>query len=163
MKKAQMEIMGLAIIVILLSLGLLFVIRFVVLKPTEDMKQNYETSELAANFLNALLDTHAPNCHDIKFSALYQDCVNNKAYGGKIQCDTYKSCGFIEEETKIMFENSFDKWGIDYYYIVFTDMDNKLGSTIFQPIGKQCEGNMKPKFQPLPSSPPVYLGLYICE
>ncbi len=58
MKRAQMEIMGLVVIVILVTLGLLFVAQFS-LTPDQD-KKIFTRKELAASTMNALLRTTVP-------------------------------------------------------------------------------------------------------
>ncbi len=56
-----MEIMGLAVIVILLSLGLFFITRFSITNPSQNQAQSFQQKQLAASFINTLLSTSA-NC-----------------------------------------------------------------------------------------------------
>ncbi len=71
-KKAQMEIMGLAIVVVLLILGMLFAVKFVLFKPQQTYRKEYTTTQLAANTLNTLLNTHT-TCNRMSVSELLQD------------------------------------------------------------------------------------------
>jgi len=162
--KSQMELMGLAIVVILLSIVFLFVIRFVVLREQSDVSKDFAESELAANFLNTLLDTHAPECADIKFSTLFQDCASSAP--GRIECDGQYSCDYLRDQTSYLFERTFDEWKMQYYFIAYADPNNPTDTLIDDlTLGEECKGNRKVKIQPLPLEPPdnVYLALYICE
>jgi len=71
-KKAQMEIMGLAIVVVLLVLGMLFAVRFVLFKEPKSYRQDYTTTQLAANMLNTLLKT-TTNCNGLSIKELLQE------------------------------------------------------------------------------------------
>ena len=169
-----MEMMGLAIIVILLSMALLFVIRFVVLKePTQHTKE-YAQSELAANFLNTLMETNAPRCSNVKFETLFMDCVANNANGGNIPCMgdtgfvTSRSCEYLRETIPLILEQTFDKWKIKYRFIATTSSsDDIFDSTalLFDKIDSGCTDsqNRKVKVQPLPSNPPLNVALFICD
>ena len=95
MKRAQMEIMGLAIIIILVILGLLFGLKYLQKKPTE-FQQEFEQKTLATSFLNTMLGTTSL-CHKATFRELVQDC----AQGGTVQCPSgVNSCS----ETRNSFE-----------------------------------------------------------
>ena len=71
-KKSQMEIMGLAIVVVLLILGLLFALRFVLFKTPQTYRKEYTETQLAANMLNTLLNTNT-ECNYISVSELLSD------------------------------------------------------------------------------------------
>lgn len=166
-KNAQMEIVGLAMIVILISLGLLFFIRFGLFKPPTTHSKEYEQSELAANFLNTLQDTNAPECSGVKFSTLFQDCATDKI----IPCSKGgNSCIYIEQTMIEILSKTFDKWKVKYYFIASkdaTDLKSSNETRIFQPIGdlSDCKG-WKLGQQPLPLDTPgdyVYLLLYLCD
>jgi len=74
MSRAQMEIFGLVIIVILVALGLLFAVAVLTKKPTQQVQQ-MTTSVQGANFLNTLMGTTARDCHGLTVRGLIQDCA----------------------------------------------------------------------------------------
>ncbi|TKJ17384.1 hypothetical protein CEE44_02515 [Candidatus Woesearchaeota archaeon B3_Woes] len=71
-KKAQMEIMGLAIVVVLLMVGLMFALRFTLFKAPQTYRKEYSETQLAANMLNTLLNTNT-ECNDISIGELLSD------------------------------------------------------------------------------------------
>jgi hypothetical protein len=80
-KRSQMEIMGLAIIVIIIIFGVLLSLIF--FKPQDSsLKTDITDSTLASNTLNVILKTTL-DCKDIELKNLLQDCaedVRNKEY-----------------------------------------------------------------------------------
>ncbi|MBU1204484.1 MAG: hypothetical protein KKE93_01085, partial [Nanoarchaeota archaeon] len=56
-KKSQAEIVGLAIIVLLITMGLLFFVKFSILDKKDDIKGSFTDSELANNMVDVLLKT----------------------------------------------------------------------------------------------------------
>ncbi|MBD3163797.1 hypothetical protein GF323_01230 [Candidatus Woesearchaeota archaeon] len=160
MKKSQMEIMGIAIIVVLLSMVLLFAVRFMMAAKDNPVSKEFKDSEMAANFLNTMLETNAPQCSNITFTVLFQDCAENQP--GIINCYPDFSCDYIREKTKEMLNATFDVWKIDYYFIAYTDLNDAVNSAIFKPIGSPCNTG-RVKHQPLPTKPPLQISLYICD
>jgi hypothetical protein len=77
-RKAQMEIMGLAIIVIIIIIGLVFSLRFMRPVETQDLKDTFTDSTLASNLLNVMLKTTL-ECKDIELKNLLQDCAEGIA------------------------------------------------------------------------------------
>jgi hypothetical protein len=165
-KKSQMEMMGIAIVVILISLGLVFVIRFMMLREPTQHGKEFAQSELAANFLNTFLDTTAPPCSNLPFSTLLRDCADYRPEGS-ISCSGFYSCEYIRNVLVDLLDDTFGQWHIDYYFVVSDDLENPQEplSQLFAPIGdwEKCSGDRKMKQQPLPADIPIYLMLYICE
>ena len=164
MRKSQMELMGIAIVVILLSLVLLFVVRFVILSPSAEVQQEFTESETAANFLNTLLKTTSPECSGVKFSTLFQDCA--QVYpDGEILCNAQYSCEYIRHTLNDLFINTLEEWNIDYYFIVYNDPDDPENTMLEDlTFGTECTGNRKVKIQPLPVPPDtIYLALFMCS
>ncbi len=113
-KKSQMEIMGLTIVIILMILGMLFVVRFVVLKPKSDIKQSYADTVLAANMKNSLL-LFTTGCHGQKIQDLLADCVSSSTPA--ITCPNgQNSCGYALQQIKAIFAQTLDKWNREYYF-----------------------------------------------
>ena len=171
-RKGQMEMMGLAIIIILLSLVFLFVVRFVIMKEPSTYKQDIRESQLAINFLNTLLETNAPDCSNTAFSTLFQDCASNYVeggMGGNIPCNLGRhSCEYIRSSMALLFDKTFDEWRINYTFMLYTDPESPENSQLFESddFTGECSGDSwRVKTQPLPLDPPdnLYLSLYICE
>lgn len=153
LKKSQMEIMGLAIIVILISLSFLFVLRFNITKKPEKFHEEFTQIEMASNFLNTLLQTTAPNCYKLSFKELFQDCGK----GPTLICEDKDSCQYLEEKTSMILGKTLDVWGIKYEFNAYTKEDSPKIS-----LGK-CEGEKRSKLFPLPlSTSSMYLRLDVC-
>lgn len=90
MKKAQTEIMGMVVIIILIAVGLLFFIAFVVLKPKSELGEKTTVSVLASSTLNSLQHI-TTDCRGMNVQDLLLDCASRKA----IVCGTENSCFFV--------------------------------------------------------------------
>ena len=127
MKKAQMEIMGLAIVVVLLVLGMLFMVKFVLFKPTESYRSEYTTTQLAANMINAILNTNT-KCNDISISELLQDAAKDVPRISDCP-DPYTSGDYVEEAVIELLNNTLGENGLrrDYrFYAVVGNLDNPI-------------------------------------
>ena len=115
-KKAQLEIMGLAVIVVLMVLGMLFLIRFVLFKSEDTYREDYIITQTAANMLNTILNTDT-NCNDLSVTVLLQDASK---YNPNINnCDsTYPdSKEFVNYTINYLMEVSIkQRWKKDYYF-----------------------------------------------
>jgi hypothetical protein len=160
-KKSQMEIMGLAIIVILVSMAFLFVVRFVIMAdPAQNIVVNVDNAKLAASFLDTLTKVDAQDCSNIKFSTLFEDCSTYH----NIMCNGQSSCEYIREKTQMMIDEVFTKRNINCSFVATTNLERPYdpSSHIFDSIGHDCAYcSQDPKIQPLPTIPPLYLRLSI--
>ena len=138
-----MEIMGLAIIVILITLGMLFIVQFVVLKEPSDIKKTFTRSQMAANMLNSILKTNSKDCYDSTMSQLLKDCADN--YGSPSALTICKngmnSCKYSNSTIKYIFDNTFGEWGNQsFYFSSFTSPQNKILEQ-----GVECTGERESK------------------
>ena len=109
-RKSQMEILGLAIVVVLILVATIFVIRFLVLRTPTNYRAGFVSSELASNMRNTFLKTAAKDCSQLTMTELLQDC----AQGRSITCDNSQdSCKFVESTAKKIFEATLEKWNIN--------------------------------------------------
>ncbi|MBW2974307.1 hypothetical protein KY366_01185 [Candidatus Woesearchaeota archaeon] len=162
MKKSQMEIMGLAIIVIIISVIILFTIRFIVLEEPSSYKEEYTQTELASNILSTLLRTTSANCSGLSLTELYQDC-SNSPYNPQVICtDGLNSCQCINHTTKHILNQTLGKWHIDYEFTAKTDSD----SLVYAKGDVGCPGVKKHKVYPIPTdtsgSKILFITLDIC-
>jgi len=144
-KKSQMEIMGLALVVILISLGLLFAIRFTALKPaTSGARKTYIKTIKAANMLNTLLKINTNCAAGASVTQLIQDCASAE----QIECNGDTSCTYVEGIINDIFTNTLIAWGSseeDFYFEVKEGINNVIG-----PIGNTCPSIKESKNQPIP-------------
>jgi len=158
-KKSQMEVMGLAIVVILLALSMIFVVRFVVLKKPAEFKKAFTQTELASNMLNTFLKTTSEDCNGLSMTELLQDC----ARGPTITCvsGTFSSCQYVTNTASSIFSDTLDSWNVDYSFTVYQELSP---STLVIERGTACRGAKKSKTFVMPTTPgnPLIIKLDIC-
>ena len=154
-KKSQMEILGLAIVVVLVLVATIFVVRFLVIKGPTDYRKSFVTSELATNMLSTFLRTSAKDCSQLTMTELMQDCSQSKS----ITCDNGEdSCKFIDSTARKVFSATFDKWSMQYEFLAYTDISSPLIK-----IGKQCQASKRSKVFPIPiNTATMYAQIDIC-
>ena len=84
-RKGQMEIMGIAVIVILVSLGFMFFLKFSLSKDSEPLQKSFQKATIPTYFINAFLETSiGTSACDIegKLKDLVSDCVQNSGCSG---------------------------------------------------------------------------------
>lgn len=154
-KKSQMEIMGLAIIFILVIFGVLFAIRFVIMKPDTDIRKGFQDSTLAANILTAMRGT-TTDCKDATVEQLLQDCAAQKA----IDCGAVDSCGKASAVIGSIMKETLEIWQRDYNFSISGAFSV---SGITYGMG-DCSGEKEVKTQPVPTrAGTITLKLEICN
>lgn len=173
-KKSQTEIMGLAIVVILIAFGIVFMMKYMATKKPVEYQKEYSQAELASNIINALLKTTTEDCLELSFADLYKDCGENPN-GGSIDCSggtTPDSCSYSRTQTEIVLINTLGAWGMNYEFIAYLDEADPLdfsiwGSGISIKSISGCPGEKKSKRYsiPAPNTPDqtVYIKLDICD
>jgi len=154
-KKSQMEILGLAIVVVLILVATIFVVRFLVVKAPADYRKSFVSSELATNMLSTFLKTSAKDCSQLTMTELLQDCAQAKS----IICDNGQdSCKFVDSTAKNIFSATLDKWSMQYEFLAYADINSPLIK-----IGKQCQSSKRSKLFPIPiSGATMYAVIDIC-
>ena len=152
MKKAQIEILGLMIIMVLIALGVLFAVKYVFLAPKTEIKQEFTEKNIALNMLDVMLGTDVLcNTNHISIQNLLIDC-NRYPPNGIIMCGSASSCTFVENEIKSIFASTLDKWGNKYKF--------KINNAVKLENG-ECKGDIKTGIQPLPYD--LEIKLEICD
>jgi len=155
LKKSQMEIMGLAIVVILLVVGMTFVIRFMLSKEAVDYKKQFSQAEIATNTLNTFLRMDSDECSGLSMTELLQDC----SYNGNILCENnMNSCEYANKTAILVFNQTLDVWNMAYEFRAYKDSKNPLMTH-----GKPCPGSKKSKTFPIPtSSGTLFVSMDVC-
>ena len=122
-KKSQAEIVGLVIIVLLITIGLLFVVKFVVLKKPSDVKKTFVHSELASNMVNVLLKT-TTDCKGSSVTELFQDCAAFK----RINCEGFDSCEKVNDTIRIILTNTMEEWNKQYEFRAYIPGNDPISS-----------------------------------
>ena len=129
MKRGQMELIGLVVIVILVTLGMLFMVQF---KMKEDKTKKVFTSKgLAYSTMSAILKTTVSETDCVSNyrggsllslgKDVLDDCAKNyeNALGGGYslyQCGGMHSCAYFSEKTKELLDATLKVWGKQYYF-----------------------------------------------
>src|SRR3989338_6564493 len=147
-KKGQQEIMGLAIVIILIILGILAIAR---LGPSQEFsyKKDYEHYKLASSMLDTLLRTTGMDCNGVSMAQILRDCVDNPNSLGV--CNAQDSCAYFEQQSREIFKNTMELWKTDYEFSVFYDESDPIIK-----LGKQCV-NKKSELFPVPAKSGILL------
>lgn len=144
MKKAQMEMIGLVIIVILITLGMLFLAIF---SFKDDQQKKFFTRKgLAYSTMSTVMKTTIVRDDCSRFfagdlvlplqSKLLEDCALYKQSGiEEYSCNGKNSCEFVRDEISKMLESTLGKWNKKYSFESFfaNDQGGKI-SNLFDPI-----------------------------
>ena len=112
-KKGQTEIMGLAIIILLITIGLLFVFKFLNAQPKNQLKQEFVDTKLASNMLSVILRTTL-DCKQIEIKDLYQDCAEGITHVD--YCGTNDPCLKANQVVKEILEKTLEEWNKAYRF-----------------------------------------------
>lgn len=150
-----MEILGLAIVIVLVLVATIFVVRFFVLKSPAEYRKGFITAELASNMLNTFLKTAAKDCSQLTMTELLQDCAQAKS----IFCDNgLDSCKYAESTAKDIFEQTLESWNVNYEFLAYINVNSPLIKA-----GKPCLADKRSKLFPISiSTATMFTKLDIC-
>lgn len=163
--KGQMEIFGLAIVVVLLMLGMMFMLYFITPKQSERSVNVYVDDQMAQNLISAMLKV-TTSCNSQEMYKLIQDCAmmgNFESGGGSIDCgsDDYEklSCDYVKESLDTIFTNTLKEWKRDYYFKIYKENSEPMYET-----GVKCPLDKIPGLGYVPLHPgTLVLQLDICQ
>lgn len=162
--KAQMEILGLAIVVVIILVAAMIYLRLSAGKKEIDYRNPFTSSETASNMLNTFLDTTSRDCSRLTMTELLQDC----AQLGAFVCENgQNSCDYAESAANEIFSKTLDKRKVKYEFMVCTNFDYKNAgctpSSVLIEAGSKCLGEKEFKLFPIPvSAGTMYVKLDLC-
>ncbi len=167
--KAQSEIMGLAMVMVLVAFGLVFIVSFIVLTDDGDIRGDFIDKQMAVNINNAILDTNT-QCRGNTVRRLLVDCVDSR----NVICSAgVNSCDFLFENgtqdqgvIPYLLNETLDQFGYTYYYKSYVRNSAAQTTSLHDIIGNvnRCPRSQIPGIFFLPTQQgDLFLELYICE
>lgn len=143
-KKAQLEMIGLIVIVIIVITGLLVFTVYKITNPTKDIQKRYVNKEIATNMLISMTKTNIYECHNLSLADLIIDCA--RTYSSIICIDDKLSCEVVNttiynilNKTLIDWEMSFnlsiENTNITFVNHACTSKKEKIQSSENLPLG----------------------------
>jgi len=120
MKKSQVEIIGLMIIVVMISIIMLFSLYYI-MSPRKQYISVYVSKDLSANMVGAILNTHSQCTKDTTLEKVLMDCARYPDQGGSLRfvCDDgRKSCEFAHDTIDMILNDTIDVWKLPYEFKV---------------------------------------------
>ena len=162
--KAQMEILGLAVVVVIMLAAAMIYLRLSATKKDIDYRKPFASSEIASNMINTFLDTTSKDCLQLSMTGLLQDCAQSTG----LVCDNgQNSCDYLKETANEIFSKTLDRWKIKYEFMACTSFDFKIArcepNSVLIGAGSRCIGEKEFKLFPIPvSSGTMYAKLDLC-
>lgn len=155
-----MEILGLAIVVVLIMLGVLFAVLFVLKSPDSSTEQTYKESQLSSSLVTSMLGTTTA-CNDATVTELLQDC----AVYSRIDCGQ-TSCDAARDAIQIMLGGTLKEWKRSYRFSITGGGGYTPGEGI-QSITDEngdCSGDIESSTNPVPTAGgPLQVTLQLCS
>jgi len=138
MKKAQTEMLGIAIVVILVSIGILFIVSNAMRSAGQtSQKTEFSEKQLATNILSSILQT-STSCQNDRISTLLIDCGkgNSRTCGGETIQGIYieqtnNPCDYMKDTITLILNATLKKWNKKYEFKAYTtyaqiDIKNRI-------------------------------------
>ncbi len=160
-RSAQMEMIGLVVIVILITLGMLFMATFAL--KADPSKKVFTRKGLAYSTMSAIMKTsisEEANCAQLGVPTIGEDIIDDCAkyfdtesqYAciGPLSEERLHSCDFLEEMTFVLLNKSLGQWNKNYEFrSLLIQFDGASPDNLINPI---VEGGGCPKWKDRDSS-----------
>jgi len=114
MTKAQIEIMGLVLIVILITLGLFFSVAFKQPQTSPPITTVYGDEKLASDYLITFLETTDPVCQ-ATMRDIAIDCVRHHlSQPTRYHCENKDSCTYLSDVLTHILDKTLNDWHYSY-------------------------------------------------
>jgi len=114
-KKAQVEIVGLLIIVILVVIVVSLVMKFKVSEKPRQIQKDYMHDQMSTSFLLTLLRSNTQCSGEITFEEAFQNCANHQT----ISCPGYSGvCDYLNGSIKGILNQTLNVWEIGYKFMI---------------------------------------------
>ena len=120
--KAQSELVGLAMVVLLIVIGLLIAVSFSLRATNTDYAVEYQHQQLPVLLNDAILESHTnlDECHGEQIKKLLLKVAQKEAF----ECNNGKKLNtFLEKDIEKILNSTLDQWYITYKYTIYTGLD----------------------------------------
>ena len=114
-KKAQIEMIGLIIIVIIFIIGIMIFTIYKLNFSHKNQQTKYLNKEVATNLLIAMMKTNVVECQGLELAELIKDCT--KEYH-MITCDAYTSCELANSTIYTILNSTLIDWGVSFNFTI---------------------------------------------
>jgi len=120
-----MEMMGLAVIVILLALGMFFILRFTILQDPSIATQTFQQRQIASTFVSTLLSSNAGCSGSTTFAKLIEDIPDEQL--SLLNCGNGELLStYYQNEVDYILNQTLSTWGYAYNLtVLFPSSANK--------------------------------------
>lgn len=171
-RRGQMEMLGLAIVIVIILMGILLAMRFFFLVPQEDPTQAARDVQLGANLLDTMMETTMV-CRGVPLVTLVQDCFS----GGPIACDEVKdasntvsiaggsNCEHAHSVMAYMFNSTLVAWNRGFEFSIEPRRTTADGDELFVFKNIGCAGSYQTITRPRPigNGQMITLTLRLCQ
>ncbi|MFH1398733.1 MAG: hypothetical protein ABIG95_01320 [Candidatus Woesearchaeota archaeon] len=132
-RKSQMEIMGLALVVLILSIAMVFLFKFSGGSKVSEVKQDFVDTKLASNMLNVILKTTHEE-KDIELKNMFKYCAEGDSNASR----GYDPCDEMNKTVSFILDRTLKTWQKSYNLTATINGETKLYL-----INKNCGGSLK--------------------
>ncbi|MBI4152423.1 hypothetical protein HY495_01820 [Candidatus Woesearchaeota archaeon] len=147
-QKGQMEMIGLVVIVLLVTIAFLFLAQFALRDSSDD--QFFARKQLAVSTLTAISKTTVQNCElgsqqeALSVNELLKDCADNPEGGFGFLCQGKYSCAYLQEDLlPLFFGGSLDTFQRRYEFVSFIIQDPDPPLLLITGKNGGCQGRKK--------------------
>lgn len=165
-----MELLGIAIIMVIVIMGILLAVRFFYLKPETNPALAARDTLLGANLLDTMLETTTP-CRDLQVVTLLQECGRGSgvvcgdavAPNGAVVVKAGTACDYAMNTMAYMLNQTLGTWQRQYEFSI--DGPGAIGKRSVKNPAEGCPGSSQAINRPRPIGPGqvMTVSLRLCQ
>ena len=124
-KKAQTEMLGIAIVVILVSIGILFIVTNAIRSSgSQSQKTDFSEKQLATNILASILSTSskADDCQGDRISTLMIDCGKGTGRTCLLNGNEVDVCEYLNVTIDTLLNATIKVWNKKYQFLAYKSL-----------------------------------------
>ncbi len=123
-RKAQTEIVGLVVIVLIISVAMMFLLFFVMKDNPDNSLKTFDNELHAYNTIVSIMQTNT-DCRKYSFSDLIKQCVLSPIQYLQQDCnpEPISVCDFVEREISYILEQSLATINEEYKFYIYTEFE----------------------------------------